>query len=580
MKHLTLLVLTLLIVSSCRHNPPSNYADFSSANVLTVANWSLIGPFSFDTLKQPTWETFQNEDLAPYGVDETQFVMGDVQVLVDSGLAIKRIEQPFGIHRLTYFCDEPLDDKSNYYLATVIHSPIEQEVFLMVDGAANYQVWLNQKEVAGELRKCHQRRLCNKFAKVQLIQGENVLFAKVNRGNNFVAWGLDVFMADERTAYEIFKTNYYEGFVLNPVFTDSLAFYTGPVSNPKVWLTDKEKEIRLDTKEVISGDMIVKSLGFLLDGFYELNVQVEEDTLSQLVYKGNIHKRIEVLREQGKTHPPREYQAVMRRVQFLLSHYDHSGRSEFTYHSINLVFWVHQLEILLNHPFRYAENLSIQEYQIPGDTVPKFYALSNSVKTSGTPLIVVLPYDIGEKDFLEGWYLGNYQQLFVDCRLAVDNGFAIAFLYGGGKQHTATDITNEFNQVMADIGQRYPAIDTSKVFLTGHCAGAAKAMLLASHFPSKVAALGVKSPMLYKGMEPTDLSSAKDVPFYIENGIYDTRIPPHKVQGLVENLRASGLKIEFVSLPQSHDSYRKDENRSIFGFFSKMYAKETHQPLP
>lgn len=29
-------------------------------------------------------------------------------------------------------------------------------------------------------------------------------------------------------------------------------------------------------------------------------------------------------------------------------------------------------------------------------------------------------------------------------------------------------------------------------------------------------------------------------------------------------------------LSQSHNSYRKDENRTIFGFFIKMYNNKTH----
>jgi predicted esterase len=582
MKSIPIIFLVCLFVLSCQHKLPSNYADFTSTDVLTVADWWLIGPFSFDTLKQPTWETFHNKDLAKYGIDEKLFSIEDLQILADSGISIRHIEQPFGIHRLTYFSDTPLGNKSNYYLATIVNSPIEQDVYLMVDGAANYQIWLNKKEIVGEIRKAHQRRHCNKFAKIQLLKGENLLFAKVNRGNNFKAWGLDVFMAKQDTAYDIFKANYFEGFVVNPVFNDSIVFYTGPIIESAAWLNKGDSIISLDVNDNESGHRLVKGLSFLTDGFYKLKLKIGLDTLSQLVYKGHIEKYISFLKEQSeKTNLPSEFNAVMKRVQFLLSHYNYSGMSEFTYHSINLVFWVHQLDVLLNHPLRYAENLSINVYQTDSDPGPKYYAISKgTLKQGSTPLIVVLPYDLAENNFLEGWYLGNFQQLFIDCWLAAKNGFAIVFLYGGGKQHSETDITNEFHHVMADIGQRYPDIDTSKVFLTGHCSGAAKALLLTSRVPSKVAALGVKGPMLYRGMEPGDLAVAKDIPFYFENGIYDTRIPTHEVNGLVENLKLNGQSIEFISLLQSHSSYRKDENRTIFSFFRKIYTMENHQLLP
>jgi predicted esterase len=550
---------------------------FEDDGLCVISNWQLIGPFDYDTLKQLPDETFFNQDLNKFGVDEEHFKKSDLKVIDQSDVPTQFVEEKYVTHRLKNLVAGNIRTKSNYYLATTLLCEKDTFVYALIDGSGAYRIWVNQQEIYQERFRKNQTKICDRFIPVHLQKGENIILAKVNRESNVNAWGLDLAFVPQNKAFEIYRVNYFENFIYNPVFSDTITFYTGPLSPEKSRLKSQGTQFHFKTAIDENGNHFVTGLEELSDGFFSFSFESEGTQMEQIVFKGNIREYYDSLCSSAPVMndalEQEELAALKNRIDFLFENYDARGASAIKYYDTNLVYWINRLQYFLNNRQKYIVKLCLKSYESGDSGEIGYYGFqcdSVLLNEEEIPLIVVMPFAIPYDYFPTAWYIGNYEQLFVDAHLASQRGFAICFLYGAGENYTLSALKEEFFGVLDNIESQFPNVNTEKIFLTGICKGASKSFELAVECPEKIKAIAVRAPLPEVAMLE-GLSKLKNIPIFIRHGKYDAQIPMNYMKQLVAEIESYGAEIEFVQTSEAHDSYRKDERRISFDFFESVH---------
>ncbi|MCF8362613.1 MAG: dienelactone hydrolase family protein [Prolixibacteraceae bacterium] len=570
-------IFVFIFLFSCSKNKYINELTFEDDGLCVISNWQLIGPFDYDTLKQLPDETFFNKDLNKLGVDEEHFEKIDLKVINQSDVSTQFIEEKYVTHRLKNLFAGNIRTKSNYYLATTLLCEKDTLVYALMDGSGAYKIWVNQQEIYQERFRKNQTKICDRFIPVHLQKGENIILAKVNRESNVNAWGLDLAFAPQNKAFEIYRANYFENFIYNPVFSNTITFYSGPLSPAKSELRRQGTQSHFKTTIDENGNHFVAGIEKLSDGFFSFSFESEGTQMEQIVFKGDIREYYESLCSLAPivsdTLVQEELTALKKRIDFLFENYDDRGRSAIKYYDTNLVHWVNRLRCFLKSKKEYTEKLSLKAYMGGNSGEIGYYGFqtdSGLLDEPDVPLIVVMPFAIPYEYFPTAWYIGNYEQLFVDAHLASQRGFAICFLYGAGENYTLSALKDEFFGVLGNIESQFPNVNTEKIYLTGICKGASKSFELAVECPGLIQAIAVRTPLPEVAMID-GLSKLKGIPIFVRHGKYDSQIPMDYMETLVAKIERFGADIEFVQTAEAHDSYRKDERRVSFDFFESVY---------
>jgi predicted esterase len=570
-------VFACTLLSSCHQKEYVNKLTFEDDGLCVISNWQLIGPFDYDTLKQLPDETFFNKDLDKFGIDEEHFEKSDFKVINQSDVSSQFIEEKYVTHKLKYLFAGNIRTKSNFYLATTLLCEKDTFVYALMDGSGAYKIWVNQQEIYQERFRKNQSKICDRFIPVYLQKGENIILAKVNRESNVNAWGLDLAFAPQEKAFEIYKANYFENFIYTPVFSDTITFYSGPLSPAKSELRRHGTKSRFNTAIDANGNHFVAGLEELTDGFFSFSFESEGTQMEQIVFKGDIREYYESLCSlapiMGDTLVQEELTALKKRIDFLIENYDDRGRSAIKYYDTTLVHWINRLRCFLKNKRRYIEKLSLKAYMGSDSGEIGYYGFqtdSGLLDEPDVPLIVVMPFAIPYEYFPTAWYIGNYEQLFVDAHLASQRVYAIFYLNGAGENYTLSALKDEFFGVLDNIERQFPNVNTEKIYLTGICKGASKSFELAVECPEKIEAIAVRAPLREVTMLD-GLSKLRDIPVFVRHGKYDFQIPMDNMKQLVAEIENYGAEIEFVQTAEAHDSYRKDERRISFDFFDSVH---------
>ncbi|MFW6042986.1 MAG: hypothetical protein ACOCPW_01380, partial [Marinilabiliaceae bacterium] len=69
------------LIAGCQHSSKdagfSNHPPEGQDSIAWINNWSVIGPFGYDTLQQTAKEAFYNKDLENYGIEVPDFTFAD-----------------------------------------------------------------------------------------------------------------------------------------------------------------------------------------------------------------------------------------------------------------------------------------------------------------------------------------------------------------------------------------------------------------------------------------------------------------------------------------------------------------------
>ena len=337
---------------------PPVYVSTEPDSVIEIKNWLAIGPFEFNPLLTDPVKLFFRNDLKRYGLTEGQIKGEDIEKLQQRGADVRLIDALSPQIRLFNYVSGWQENKSNFYLAARIHSAQPREAMLVMDGSHSYAVWFNgdkQLEVRG---KYNLNKAGDRFVNVSLKEGENHLFVKVNRGTNKRSWDLICALATRQEGERIFRVNYANDFVVNPIVNHTLEIYAGPYRNGKVEVLDANDRVvaggSFENHNTNDSPFVVSAMNQLEDGFYKAILTVENEKLEQMVYKGDYTAFVKRARTSvAAIHTGNSYsddlKAAMQRVDFLNDKpkEDTHSPDETRFVNRNRVFWGYALSQML-----------------------------------------------------------------------------------------------------------------------------------------------------------------------------------------------------------------------------------------
>lgn len=571
---------SILMLFSCNRNEHENDLKFDPNGLCVLTDWQMVGPFKYDTIKQKPWETFANRDLDSYSINEDSFKVSDLEKLKKEIKNIHLLKR-FATHNLKLYTDT-IRDKSNCYLATVVKSEREQELVLLLDGAACLKVWLNQELMYQIRSNPNIPKIANRFIPIHVKKGKNIFLVKVNREANIYAWGFYLALTTQKGSAEIFRSNYMNDFVTNPIVLDTLKFYGGSIKIKKAEVFSKDTIVSHEIINLKNNNHCIAELASLPEGFYHFRIITANDTLTQIFYKGNILNfyqglRAHYLLEKNKTN---ESQAMIQRIDFIikkavifppLTTNGYYNEGIIRQANTNLVYWVERFNALAE-----KEGLMFKSYESPTDkSINHFiFYLDKSLKgKSEVPLVVVMPYEIKEPNFPTSWYICNLDQILVDCRLASERGFAICWLFAKGSNYTLPGSVEDFQCALSQIKTEFSNINVDKIYITGDCMGAKRALSLAECIPERIKAISLKSPLPKMEYYNTNLASISNIPIFIQHGIYDVDIPIEEMRLFITSISKEIPHLKYEEVEEGHTSFRKDNRKNTFDYFKTIYGK-------
>jgi hypothetical protein len=583
----------LIVICPGCDNKPAMKEGIAAAPTVRVSDWTVAGPFDFDTLLQHASTTFGNRDLEGYGVNEDEFDLKSIDIIKHSGVKAFKASLKDGALDFIELTGKELLNKSNYYLFSCIESDIEKEIVLIVDGSRNYKIWLNGEVLLVERNKTSTNKIGDRFIRSKIKKGKNIFLAKVNRGSNLISWKFFFTTASIEQSKRIYKINYLSDFLRNPVIKDSVQIYTGPYQEGVVKIEDESGKEIIRTKffkqNIKHGVFTVKGLSTNSDGFYTCRLILEDDTLNERYYQGDLQVLERYLYSSFRslkirTEDTYDIDAGLQRFSYLLDKsVDDNCFYEIQYFNKNRVFYGYSVYSAIKFAMTHGLNLRNK----PSTMLKAYYSkkenkvfnflfhIHDKLTTKGrVPLVIVAPYDLSDEEtMITGWYIGNLDQIENDIRLADSAGFAVAWPYMRGTEYSVEASEDDTFHVIKRLSNDYN-IDSTQVYLIGDCVGGMRALLLAERNPDRFAGVAVKSPITLHGSKeniPVNfVSNLYNMPVFIAHGKNDENIPVEESKTFISAAASYGFRPKLVEIKDGHFSVSKDNRKTVFAFLDSV----------
>lgn len=592
--------LVILINLICFISCKKEYYTFIEKdfdNSIIIEKWKAIGPFKYDTITQIDTNSFNNRDLELYGIDENIFNESDLKRVENSEYKTILIKNTHDIINFFDYVSKntTIQDLSNFYLYTNIESECEQEIVFIFDGSSSYSIWLNKEKVLSVLNKENTVKYGEYFLRTKLQKGTNSLFVKVNRGSNQYSWCFLAMITSIKKGKTIWQEKYSSDFVTDPQISDSLKIYLGPYKSAQLQIKDLNNVDIFST--LVNNKYNEKALSIsshnLADGFYRARLIIENDSIDETIYKGNIHSFIKEMKDKitnsiYKDKIRNELNTAINRLDFLISRQDSRSEEGKRYYHRNIIFYSKNLLDLMEYIDKHGDTKNFTGtilkafYESKNDKVQHylFHVDKNTIKNK-LSLVLFIPYEINEKSLPESWYIGNLDPITLDIKDAEQYNFALAWIFLKGSEYkTSDEAICEVRDIIDAIKKDYN-MDENQIYLNGECVGGSRALLIAAKTPNLFAGISVKSPITMKGKKgekPYDyIRCLENIPIAIRHGIYDNRVSIKDTRYFVEEARKGGISIDYIETLSSHFSITNIDRRYNFIFFDSVRSAKTHQ---
>ena len=470
------------------------------------------------------------------------------------------------------------------YLVTRIISTKAQDVSFLIDGSNSYAAWLNGKKVIEKRGKFSNVKIGDRFVNVSLKKGENLLFVKINRNTNVFSWDLVFNISSNKEAKRIFCVNYTGDFVMNPVVTDSFEVYAGPFLSGKVEVMDLEDKIihsaSFENQNTNFKPFVISDLSELKEGFYKTRLTVGEESVEEIIYKGDFDKFAKKANEQvdkikGGDSSIEDLKANM----YLVNRRNFEIDEDDTPYGIryinrNKVFWGYALYCMLQDSIPPTR---IMTYPDDASNSQTFIFHKDDRLRKNIPLVIFVPHNLKDTMFLNEWYVTNLDQLVQEISLADQYGCAIAWTYAHGKYYTPEKMDTEISSVINRLSSEYD-IDHRAIFLLGSCGGGYRALIQLARTPERYACCALRAPVTLTGgigERPIELiPSMGNTPIIIEHGAFNDHSSVEHSRIFVTKAKEYGLPVTYIETSWGNDYANNDFNRFAFEFFRKFANNE------
>lgn len=579
-RYIAVICFALLLCSCVEQTDyiPSVNIPYDFDEVIEIKRWLAIGPFEFDTDTIEPKKLFLHEDLKPYGIREGHTDNLELKELHDHGVNMFIIDGISPHVQLINYVRDEIESKSNCYLVSSIYSEKQLEATLLLDGSHSYAIWFNGEELTKVTGKFNTSKVGDRFINISLKEGENQLFAKVNRNTNLSSWDFICAIAPPDEAKRIFRVNYANDFVVNPLVDDSIIeIYTGPYSSCEIEVSDEQGQIVISASSIDfdTNEKPFSISGFdeLSEGFYKTVLTVGEEKLEEMIYNGNCQELVnclnkEIRKNKNKGLYTSDLTAALERVNHLNeSEMSPNSSSDIRFVNRNRVFWGYSLYCMSRGNAR----TQLITYEDRDGDHGVFIFHKKDIQKECVPLVIVVPYTRSNSPLVRSWYCGNLDQIETDNAIADEYGFAMAWIFAGGGKYSANGAEKEIDAVIDHLCVE-KGVDRRKIFLLGNCTGGQRALVQLALTPDRYAACAVFAPVTLSGeVDNTPIHMIPQmgkVPVMILHGVNDETISVENSRLFVAEAQKKGLSIKYIETTGSHVDISKDCRKPAFEFFN------------
>ena len=564
---------------------PSVYVPIEPDSIIEIRNWLAIGPFEFYPLLTDPVRTFYRNDLKKYGIKEGVIDETSVENLQKRGVGVFLIDALSPQIRLFRYLSGKTNNKSNFYLVARIHSAQTCEAMLVVDGSYSYALWLNGDKQIEMNNKYNVNKAGDRFVRVTLKEGENIVFAKVNRGTNKRSWDLICAITTPQEGERTFRVNCANDFVVNPIVDNALEIYAGPYLSGKVEVLDDHNQIvassSFENQNTNETPFVVSGLNKLETGFYKAVLTVGSDKIEQMIYKGDYTEFVKnvkttVSRINNGTLYADDLKAAMDRVDYLNNKpkEDPVSPDETRFVNRNRVFWGYSLSRM----FQQNALTQLMTYRNKDSSPDGVFIFHHSGREQQQiPLVMIVPPALDGNSMIEDWYTSNLDQIETDNALADRYGFAVAWLYAGGKHYSSVGTEKEITAVIDRLQSEYD-IDSRNVFIMGDCEGGRRALVQLALSPDRYAACFAASPLALSGgadgIPINLLPQMGTIPIFIRHQRDDDTSPVENSRRFYAEAQKLNMQVEYMELAGSHINVAKDWHSCVFEFFNRYLTSQ------
>jgi hypothetical protein len=514
----------ILLIASCGSGYdliPETTLTGNKDTITEIREWLLIGPFGFDTLAQHPAGTFANTENKTHGFDENGISKSTIKDLQKGPVPVFYANRMNASLNLYDYVNGPVADKCNFYAYAYIVCNQTMDQVLVCDGSSSYAIWVNGNKVVETTNNHDVSKLADKFVRLKLKKGKNLVFAKINRQNRSNSWKLVVGFTGIEHAKKLFRVNYSGSIIADPLVVNGLSLYTGPYESGKAIISNDSFQFTyvFGKKDIKEGFLNIKLPGSIADGLYTCNLELDTCTLSDHFFYGDFLRFVRQINVQNNldSMPAHVLDDVGMSMQFF-EHYCRTPSKGEVFENPALLNtmqfeWGKNLLGAIEHikQHKHLQNKPgtiLKSFLNPntGEKHPFLFHVAGKVLASEIkfPVIMVVLGDTLNRQIYQGTLPNNLDQIKIDAGLADEKGFAICWLFFGGNKFSLRNGVFEIDNVLKCIARDYPMIDTSSVFLYGEGVGGHRAILLAQMQPHRYAGLGVFNPFVFSGRQKDD----------------------------------------------------------------------------
>lgn len=589
-----ILLITLIALAflSCKNKNTSSGQEISN-NIIKADNlpidgmvlnhWQILGPFSANGE-----DDYLNEDnLKYFGFNESTIEYKDF-------VMISRKDAKQGTQLLDNFDNKHIASQDylvdlnkvfgylqmeqsisgNAYLACIIKSDKEKTVRLDFTSDDGAKIWLNHKQIL-YIEKAESVMDYENYLQLDLLKGENFLLVKVNNG--MYDWQMYARLQNEsenglRRHRNLVKRVNNHNFFTSSIIDSGNSLVLGdklPANRYFVRIADEDGkaiyEDTINTEEKRNIDL--PTLGH---GLFYGQLFLNNDSMQQVIFKGKIVNDTKNIILELNNH--RLSRKMRNRVDAIIYRFNHllkpgNRGSSLTENQL----WqrkIINLHIDLRSILANVGSLLERKIAMPGthigtyvseiDNQVQYYLVhvpKKHMKGKYYPLMIFMPAKLpNHQEYLESMRLAD-QKLIENLQDLVDKYDIIVlepFCREVGKINFNSIEETDLFEALKSIKEDYD-IDTTRIFLSGSCAGAYKALRFAVRYPTMFAAVGVVAPIFTSKLSMTTnewisqsepllfIRNIQNIPILIIHSALDNHSSVENSDRFIDSAKINGL---------------------------------------
>jgi len=483
------------------------------------------------------------------------------------------------------------DKAQSCYAAAIINSDSTRDLSLIAAANNGLQIWINQKPIfykfATDLINGYQYNI-----KAHLLKGDNFILVKLTHISG--DWKFFLKLCSLNYANENSIGNNFSSFCNNYLISlnDSLHIklwspYIATTKKLSLEIRNTENKLMLKSDLLKSGVRTI-SLSTFPQGLYSVSLSTDSINFQQHFFYGNykdyfiaLHDSLRRVIQNSKTN--NNIAVLEDRFRYLdtvpVTH-DNAFERKLTNNLSELEdIYIHLKKQI--EPFRDIKGLHIRAQDCPDHKADSYmiYVPNSYQPAKQIPIVVMLPHETSLRHFNFSTYVSDINRIEHIEKLANRYGFAV--LWSSFKVYNHHNLTkqiiNEVFKTVDDVKKDY-AIDTTRLYAYGDCAGGEIALFMANRYPSYFAAVAVEGPAIPDRPDQSYINAGENapkkdidfdfyntlenflnVPVFIIHSIDDSKANIKNSEALYEGVNQLGGRVQLKKL-----NVKKGDNHFYF----------------